>query len=68
MNKDFKFICNVQEQIIFGAVMRVHDSIREQMIILSQSFKWIIYFVEWNQCGWFTLNWIDLGYVTQKHH
>ncbi len=29
MNKDFKFICNVQEQIIFGAVMRVHDSIRE---------------------------------------
>ncbi len=32
MNKDFKFICNVQEQI-FGAVMRVHDSIPEQMIV-----------------------------------
>ncbi len=44
MNKDFKFICNDQEQI-FGAVMRVHDSIREQMILLSQSFKQIIYFV-----------------------
>ncbi len=43
MNKDFKFICNDQEQI-FGAVMRVHDSIREQMILLSQSFKQIIYF------------------------
>ncbi len=35
MNKDFKWICNVQEQIIFGTVMRVHDSIREQLIILS---------------------------------
>ncbi len=46
MNKDFKkFICNVQEQIIFAAVMRVHNSIREQMILLSQSFKWIISFV-----------------------
>ncbi len=42
MNKDFKFICNFQEQIIFVAVMRVHDLIREQM---SQSFKLIIYFV-----------------------
>ncbi len=45
MNKDFKFIFNVQEQIIFEAVMRVHDSIRERMILLSQSFKLIIYFV-----------------------
>ncbi len=45
MNKDFKSIFYVQEQIIFGAVMRVHASIREQMILLSQSFKWIIYFV-----------------------
>ncbi len=42
MNKDFKSIFNVQEHIIFGAVMQVHDSIREQMILLSQSFKWII--------------------------
>ncbi len=41
MNKDFKFICNVQEQI-FGAVMRVQDSIHEQMILLSQSFKQIL--------------------------
>ncbi len=45
MNKDFKFICNVQEQIIFGAVMRAHDSIREQMNLFSQSFTQIIYFV-----------------------
>ncbi len=45
MNKDFKFICNVQEQIIFDALMRVHDSIREQIILLSQPFKWIIYYV-----------------------
>ncbi len=44
MNRDFKLICNVQEQIIFGAVMWVHDSIREQIILLSQSFKLIIYF------------------------
>ncbi len=36
MNKDFKLICNVQEQIIFDVVMRVHDSIHEQMILLSQ--------------------------------
>ncbi len=66
MNKDFKFICNVQEQI-FGVVMRVQDSIHEQMILLSQSFKQI-FFVQPNQCEWFTLNWIDLGYVSQKHH
>ncbi len=38
MNKDFKCICDVQEQIIFDTVMRVHDSIREKMILLSQSF------------------------------
>ncbi len=42
MNKDFKLIWNVQEQIIFGAVMRVHDSIHEQMILwvnlLNESF------------------------------
>ncbi len=67
MNKDFKFICNVQEQI-FGAVMRVHDSIHERMILLSQSFKQIIYFVQLNQWECFTLNWIDLGYVSQKYH
>ncbi len=36
MNKDFKLICNVQAQIIFDVVMRVHDSIHEQMILLSQ--------------------------------
>ncbi len=68
MNKDLKLICNVQEQIIFGPVMRVHDLIREQMILLSQSFKLIIYFVQQNQCELFTLNWLDLGYVSQKHH
>ncbi len=68
MNKDFKLICNVQEQIIFGPVMRVHDLISEQMILLSQSFKLIIYFVQQNQCELFTLNWLDLGYVSQKHH
>ncbi len=45
MNNDFKFICNVQEWIIFGTVMRVHDSIHEQMILLSQSLKLIIYVV-----------------------
>ncbi len=45
MNKEFKCICNVQERIIFGTVMWVHDSIREQMILLSQSFKLIIYLV-----------------------
>ncbi len=68
MNKDFKLTCNVQEQIIFGPVMRVHDLIREQMILLSQYFKLIIYFVQQNQCELFTLNWLDLGYVSQKHH
>ncbi len=68
MNKDFKLICNVQEQIIFGPVMRVHDLISEQMILLSQSFKLIIYVVQQNQCELFTLNWLDLGYVSQKHH
>ncbi len=68
MNKDFKLICHVQEQIIFGPVMRVHDLISEQMILLSQSFKLIIYFVQQNQCELFTLYWLDLGYVSQKHH
>ncbi len=31
--------------IIFDSIMRVGDSIHEQIIILSQSFKQIIYFV-----------------------
>ncbi len=31
MNKDFKLICNVQEKIIFGAVMWAHDLSREQI-------------------------------------
>ncbi len=38
MNKDFKFIVIVQEQIIFDTVMRVLDSICEQIIPLSHFF------------------------------